>query len=257
MCTVSWNSTASSYTVLFSRDEQRTRSLGEPPKIWITESGKFLAPRDPQGGGTWLFVNEHGLTACVLNSYEDPSSPIPAGQASSRGLLLLAMAACRNVAEMYDRLTRLVASGIYRPGFLLAWSRHEVTGLWHWQGHDVDSLGVPPRPMLTTSSYQTRTVYMARVDDYDRQVGISGVEPSPATLRRFHEAGDGPADAYRVRMSRPDARTVSLTELTVGGGEAVMTYRARIGDEEFEPGSVHRMKLHSIPSMIAAHGKER
>jgi hypothetical protein len=49
-------------------------------------------------------------------------------------------------------------------------------------------------------------------------------------------------------MSRPDAQTVSLTELTVGGGEAVMTYRARLGDESFDHGSVHRLPLHPARS---------
>ena len=71
MCSISWQINAEGYDLFFTRDEQRSRPPAEAPRInEAVEGASYLAPTDPQGGGTWIFVNEHGLTGALLKAYE-------------------------------------------------------------------------------------------------------------------------------------------------------------------------------------------
>lgn len=69
MCTVTWLIDAEGYTVFFNRDELKTRSHARPPTIRKQNGVNFIAPLDLDGGGTWIGVNEFGVTCSVLNNY--------------------------------------------------------------------------------------------------------------------------------------------------------------------------------------------
>src|SRR6266487_3365185 len=93
MCTVSWVQTPEGYHLLCNRDERRSRAVALPPRIQARGWVRFIAPVDPDSGGTWIAVNEFGVSACVLNGANltrrlpltsNGSTKIP----RSRGLLL-------------------------------------------------------------------------------------------------------------------------------------------------------------------------
>jgi len=78
MCTVTWQPlTGAGYEVVFSRDEQRSRALAEGPGYRTAGKLLIISPRDPQGGGTWIFANEKGYTGCILNRYDVDEKPRP------------------------------------------------------------------------------------------------------------------------------------------------------------------------------------
>ncbi len=88
MCTVSWLfSGDSGYDVFFNRDESRERKPALRPEIRESGAVRFVAPTDGDFGGTWLAVNERGVTVGVLNRYGDD---VPEREYTSRGLLLFA-----------------------------------------------------------------------------------------------------------------------------------------------------------------------
>jgi len=244
MCTVSWTRTNTGYEVFFNRDEKRTRMEGEPPRVWDDPRVKTLAPRDPQGGGTWLFVNEHGLAACVMNAYDSEPGDVSGVFWSSRGKLLLQLAAADALGELRQRLSRALQKARYRPGFVLAWDRAGAGRCWSWERNALEDLGEPPRPMLATSSFDSRQVIAARRAAFRRICGPDVSSPDPDALRRFHLAEDQAPDAYTVRMSREDARTVSLTQIRVTNGVARMAYAPRQNDAGFARPSVHVLKLY-------------
>src|SRR5262245_8061057 len=74
--TVSWTPTREGYALRFNRDERRTRGPGLPPGMMEGDGVRFLAPTDADAGGTWIGVNQFGLTVGLLNRYhEAPHDP--------------------------------------------------------------------------------------------------------------------------------------------------------------------------------------
>ena len=67
MCTVTWCSEGTGYALLFNRDEARTRSPAFPPEHRLRRGVRLISPLDPDAGGTWLGVNEFGVSVGLLN----------------------------------------------------------------------------------------------------------------------------------------------------------------------------------------------
>ena len=63
MCTVSWRLDADGYELLFNRDELRTRAEGLSPSRHEAANTGFVAPIDPDGGGTWIAANQEAFDA--------------------------------------------------------------------------------------------------------------------------------------------------------------------------------------------------
>ena len=57
-----------------------------PPSLVTVNRLSMLVPRDPQGGGTWIGVNEKGLAVALLNDYQTDYEP---EHKVSRGQLVL------------------------------------------------------------------------------------------------------------------------------------------------------------------------
>ena len=57
------------FRLFFNRDERRTRRPAIPPAVHRKGDTRFIAPRDGDFGGSWLGVNEHGVSLCLLNGY--------------------------------------------------------------------------------------------------------------------------------------------------------------------------------------------
>ena len=74
MCTLTWwRGEEGEFEVFFNRDEKKTRSRAELPLKREENGMQFLSPRDPDGGGTWMLVNEHGVVLCLLNRWHEES----------------------------------------------------------------------------------------------------------------------------------------------------------------------------------------
>src|SRR5689334_22002529 len=109
MCTVSWLKVSGGYELFCNRDERRTRKPAAPPVIREARGVRFIAPIDGDHGGSWIGVNEAGVSLCLLNRYEDASSS-PDGVKSeddyrSRGLLLTSLLDSLTVAHAHARLS--------------------------------------------------------------------------------------------------------------------------------------------------------
>lgn len=243
MCTVSWTCQSGGYDLFFSRDEQRTRALGERPNCQQSSSGvSFLAPRDPQGGGTWIFSNEFGLTACLLNSYPALMPPGLNRPTLSRGRLLLELVSAADLAECDAILAEAFGSATYAACFLLVVSPGGELGWWIWSGEHLHRVTTPPCRPITTSSWDRERVCARRREQF-LTLTSGSQPPTVRQLRLYHEASDQGATAESVRMSRLDARTVSLTHVICREDSITMEYAMREGDAGFAPASTHTLAL--------------
>ncbi|MDT8388081.1 MAG: NRDE family protein [Thiogranum sp.] len=224
MCTLSWKPIDDGYVLMFNRDEQRSRTPALPPDFGQVGSVMFLAPTDPQHGGTWLLVNEFGVSVALLNHYPEPI-PSYHVNAPSRGLLTVACADCHSVDTLVSRVPGIVPTP-YAPFRLVA---VDLTGAVEiiWDGRTLTSSRLPLQGgMLTSSSVRSQEIEAARRGTFEQLVGA--IEAATvAQLAQFHHhtAADG---AKGIRMSRSDACTHSIATITVSAktGAAAMDYQA-------------------------------
>lgn len=67
MCTVVFIPAKNKYYFASLRDEDPHRERAVAPFLVYTDNGKYLAPADPKGGGTWAGVHEYGSVIILLN----------------------------------------------------------------------------------------------------------------------------------------------------------------------------------------------
>src|SRR4051812_25136028 len=103
MCTVSWSHESDGgYQLLCNRDEKRTRKSAVAPGLRTAGGTRFIAPLDGDFGGTWIAVNEHGVSICLLNRYDTTARGWV-----SRGLLVLdLMGSSRSATEAVQSAAR-------------------------------------------------------------------------------------------------------------------------------------------------------
>ena len=223
MCTVSWVHEDDGYRLLCNRDEQRTRREAIEPQHEQRAGVRFLSPIDGERGGTWLSVNEYGLSVCLLNGACLAGSTVTRDGLAprrSRGEIPLALVDARTALEACARLSRLDLAEYVAFTAVIAEPDLPVA-IAEWDGEVLAIIpyGEPYLPLIS-SSFDAAHVRAERSAEFLRmaQAGDS--------LESFHRShGAGPS-AYSPCMHRPDAETVSLSEVRVRGDSITLRYSA-------------------------------
>lgn len=244
MCTLTFTGTAldpgisaralregeAGYTLLFNRDELRTRGPEIAPSETRTDSGvRYVAPTDSDAGGTWIAANEHGVSVALLNGYVE-SRGSERSEWTSRGALVRSLADMRTADELWRRMSprRLEA---FRPSVVVALGLGERPLIARWDGLVVS---FDPRADLTlpitSSSHEQSEVQRFRRELYAREVrgGLdphSAGQPQLAALEAYHRwtGPDGPT-ALSPCMARPDSATRSHCQIEVRRGGVRFQY---------------------------------
>lgn len=209
MCTVSWLPAPGGYTLCFNRDERHTRGPALPPERRAASGRVFLAPFDSDHGGTWLAVNDGGLTLGLLNRY-GPGAVVTAGPARSRGLVILELIAAADVAAA---LRALEHSDLRRtpPFLLVALEPDRPPRIAEWDGAALAMATHHAPGLLRTSSAVTEPeVAAARRAQF--AAAAPGTAAELAALHRSHHPDRGKRS---VCMHREDAETRSFSQVTV------------------------------------------
>lgn len=212
------------YLLGHNRDESRRRARGAPPESHRRGEIAFVAPRDPDEGGTWLGVNQAGITLCVLNAFEPDPSRLPE-KSLSRGLVaweLLHLASVERIEERLQdpgaALDRVRAFQIVAavPGWLAGGGEEAARAVrFAWDGRSL-STAVHEGPALFVSSgydqegaerergrrWRSLLEETPRPGEEDLAAFLAGHQPRPCELS--------------VCMHRGRARTVSRTLVRAG-----------------------------------------
>lgn len=227
MCTVTWQTAPGGYDLFFNRDERHTRAAETEPHFGWAGDVAFLAPRDGDRGGTWLLVNDRGLTVGLLNDYACPWAP-PAGTPRlSRGQVVLACAGATNLRDVAAAARRSPLETV--PAFtLFAVAADGTAAIWRWRGARLvraRAADERTRGMLTSSSFATAEICTGRRRRFTAHVG-NAPAVAAGTLREFHRRHDAARGAESVLMRRPDAATRSISHIAVRAGVATFEYAA-------------------------------
>lgn len=219
MCTLTINFEGRRTRAVFSRDELKDRAPGLAPRWAKYGDVRAVGPVDGQAGGTWMAANEHGLVLCLLNANPPgPTTPVDPARVVSRGLIVPELIQHREAERAAEALGardlscfapfRLVAFGVREadPVREIAWDRRRVEVRRHER-----------RPLCFVSSGLGDRVVRPRLVLFE-EFCRWGFDASAQDRFHRHRWPDRPA--ISVLMERDEARTVSLTTVTVEPGEA-------------------------------------
>lgn len=211
MCTVSWVRSGTAFEVLFNRDERRSRAPAAPVRPGARDGVRFIAPRDGDFGGTWTLANECGVVLCLLNYYQRERPP-GAGPFTSRGLLVLDLAAARSATESLERAAGRDL-GPFQPFTLLAFDPG-AAALVQWDGARATGRDLTPDDVpFVSSAFDVDAVRQARRAALDRL--RPGAAIDGGVLEAFHRSHEPCRGPLSPCMHRPEAATQSLSRITV------------------------------------------
>lgn len=210
MCTVSWLHANGGYQVFCNRDEKRTRKAAIAPRVLSRAGVRYIAPSDGDYGGTWVFANECGVSACLLNGRGDYRGTV------SRGLLLSDLTDSVSAAQLIRRV-RDADLARFAPFTIAAFERGCAPRVIEWDGRRrVEAIARSP---LTSSSFAPEEIIPRRIAEFERARPATG--PAFAAVHASHGDGPGPQS---ICMHRADAETVSYSAIRVDGWGVSFTY---------------------------------
>lgn len=222
MCTVTWLRSDSGYELFCNRDESHARPPARPPAVIESGPLPYVAPTDPQAGGTWIGTNAKGLTLCMLNYYADGVSYQPPSR-QSRGLLLTSLLSCTTPRSAVDT-ARETPLDPYPPFLLLAVSHVEPALTLRWDGRSAEIAPCQDNQQpVTTCSVDTARVLESRRNAYRRLLETSP-HPGADDLAAYHAGHDPEPSAYSVCTHRDDARSLSISHVIVTAEDVQFRY---------------------------------
>lgn len=225
MCTVTWARTADGYLLFSNRDERDSRRPALGPRVHDVRGVQYLAPVDGDHGGSWIGVNEFGVSLCLLNRYGDKT--VGTNKAFvSRGLLLVDLMDCRSSKPIEDQIRQFDLTR-FRPFSLLLLDVLSPATIFEWNGVQLEiEANAESRVPLSSSSAVEPGIAAERSSQFLTITQDITVDHS--VLDRFHRSHQPERGPYSVCMHREWARTVSLSKVSVMKDEVRFCY---------EPGS--------------------
>lgn len=205
MCSLSWCRTDAGYDLYFNRDEQHTRPAAHPPEPFMLDGIWVLMPRDPQAGGSWISVNEKGLSLALLNNYQD-INPFDKAGTISRGQLVRQLSALTTVDEVAEALSLFTLTP-FQPFTLFVFDPVKQQQ-FQWSG--VMLTAQKAVRFFASSGYDGMAVINARTAAYDETTFENRDDH-----RAFHRRCQATDPAYAICMQRADAATRNYTEIFV------------------------------------------
>ncbi|MBZ0113801.1 MAG: NRDE family protein [Thermoanaerobaculia bacterium] len=202
-----------------NRDERRGRARAEPPRVRELDGLRAILPRDPDGGGTWIAVNEAGLSLSLLNDHSvQPAEPLEGW--ISRGQLVLQLAGLDTALEVTQHLAAESLER-FRPFQLLTLGPSGEALLHRWNGSVL--LTSRPQGPLSSSGYDSAGALEARTVLWTETLAASEGDWTEA-LPRFHRSHAPERGALSPCMHRAEASTVSLAVVVVTQERVSMAY---------------------------------
>ncbi len=247
MCTLTFIPKPQGYLLGMNRDERLTRELALAPTA-VTASGlRAVYPRE-QGGGTWIGSNSSGITFALLNQNPGPHAQV---KERSRGGVIPALLGPSRFPEAMRSFQRMDVRGMLPFMLVGIFPLEQIISECHWDGRQLQ---------FSRTGWDIRHWFSSGVsDEMARKVRGSTCHEawrrrdaaSAEWLRGLHASHSPVRGSFSICVHRPDAATVSYTEVAFTGGELTMRYHAghpcqALGRFDAE------ISLHAPPAIAAA-----
>ena len=219
MCSVSFIPRDDCFFLAMNRDELLSRAPALPPEVSRCGGLPVLCPREPSGG-TWIGVNSAGMTFSLINWHAQPDRADE--DLVSRGEVVRAVL-CASSSQAAARIIRRLHCGRMNPFRLIGINLAERSlAEWRSSAGRLEYIPLPwARQHWFSSGFDE-----AKVNDVRRQVcsRIPDDVLDLPKLRELHRSHEPEAGPFSMCMHRPEAGTVSYTEISVQGSQATAHY---------------------------------
>ena len=222
MCTLTFIPKPQGYLLGMNRDERLTRELALAPVAITTASLSAVYPRE-SGGGTWIGSNAAGITFALLNQNPGPQASV---KERSRGEIIPALMESPHFPEAMRRFQQTDLRRLLPFVLVGIFPAEQIISQCQWDGNELKFLRI---------GWDVRHWFSSGVsDEMARKVrGSTCYEAwrrrdagSAEWLRGLHASHSPVRGSFSICVHRPDAATVSYTEVAHGGGELTMRYHA-------------------------------
>jgi len=222
MCTLTFIPKPNGYLLGMNRDERLTRELALSPVPITTASLSAVYPRE-SGGGTWIGSNAAGITFALLNQNPGPQASV---KERSRGEIIPALMESAHFSEAMRRFQQTDLRRLLPFVLVGIFPAEQIISQCQWDGNELKFLRI---------GWDVRHWFSSGVsDEMARKVrGSTCYEAwrrrdagSAEWLRGLHASHSPVRGSFSICVHRPDAATVSYTEVAYGGGNLTMRYHA-------------------------------
>jgi hypothetical protein len=212
MCTVTFIARRNGYALGMNRDEMLTRAAGLPPRLTHLNGRAILAPSEPSGG-TWIGVNDTGVTLALINWYSITSHVT--GQATSRGEVVKLALSSDSPALVNTMLKELPLARVNPFRLIGVFPSDKAVVEWRWNLQHLERRDHRWRTNTWISSgFDEPGAQQTRGKTFGEALRQTSAG-STDWLRRLHRSHSPECGPYSHCMHRTDAATVSYTEVTV------------------------------------------
>jgi hypothetical protein len=221
MCTVTFSPRKRGYALAMNRDEKLSRSIGLPPAESLINERRVLAPTEP-GGGTWIAVNDSGITFALINWYAIRSGV--KAKAVSRGEVVKAVSPSTTALLAAGTLAQLSLPHINPFRLIGFFPGTDEIFEWRWDMKTLSSKRHPWRLQQWISSGLDEPQAQRLRGKAFQGAAARKSAGSLGWLRRLHRSHAPASGPFSTCMHRADAATVSYTEVTVNSRITAMRY---------------------------------
>jgi hypothetical protein len=235
---MSWLATPDGMQARFNRDESTARAAARAPALHRGHTAPFIAPIDPEGGGTWITLSADGCVHALLNRYDIPHPPVP--RPLSRGVVPWNLSCGQwHIADLLVDPSPLKNFG---PFDLVKIATGEATR-YSWNGSDFRGQAMDSTAdCLSSSSLDPERVTGRRLAAFRRLFLSAPLDP--AQLHSFHDGYETAGDpASSVLMDRPGRRTISQSRIHIGRQHVAFEERIRDPDGDGFLKHSHRITM--------------
>ncbi len=221
MCTITFMPRRNGYCLGMNRDEKRTREKGLPPAQRSVD-GRLVVYPSETGGGTWIALNDQGVSYALINWYSAPAKV--EGNTVSRGVIIPSLSAADSPARAVTGLAALPLHRINPFRLLGIFPASEEIIEWRWDLKHLTRRNHRWRAQQWSSSgFDEPTAQKVRSKTF-KQAQAQKSAGTIGWLRRLHRSHSPRPGPFSICMHRDDAATVSYTEVDVSRGSAGMRH---------------------------------
>jgi len=221
MCTVTFIARKRGYLLGMNRDEKLSRPAGLPPSKRKLHGHRVIYPSEP-GGGTWISLNDSGVTLALINWYSVArrvtTNPV------SRGEVIPSMSTADSAEFVEAGLAKLPFPSINPFRLIAIFPKSRSAVEWRWDLRELTRTDHNWRSRQWISSgFDEPTAQTIRSRTFKRFLTQTSAGTSD-WLRRLHSSHTPECGPFSTCMHRPDAVTVSYTQISVSPRKASLRH---------------------------------
>jgi hypothetical protein len=213
MCTLSFVDRGEVYLVGMNRDEHISRGPGGIPRLHERLGARAIYPDDGKGG-TWLAVNNHGVTFALLNWTLPGEQAKQQDAHQSRGRLIPLLTACQTQAAVGQVFGELSLDGTAPFRLLGFFPSSKQICEWCWNSVQLRAVDHP----WQSNHWFSSSLSDQQADRLRRRACVSAWKQkdsgSPPWLLRLHSSHE--SDEFGPCVHRPEVRTLSYSLIFCG-----------------------------------------